>query len=228
MKRLTIGICGANGAVGKVLLEEIKKDETLEYAGAIYWDSQKSAYHNNFSAPPEVIIDFSRPEALDYLLDYGITHGCPIALCTTGYSQEQLEQIQKAGDKIPLLLSSNTALGINILRKVLQLITPMLQQYNVEIIETHHSHKIDAPSGTSKTLKQEIINQSNLEDVLIHSLRLGGISGEHRILFANEGEVIELKHTALSKTVFALGAIVLAKKLIKLPNGFYDTMDLLE
>ena len=137
------------------------------------------------------------------------------------------EKIKKAGEKLRVLLSSNTSIGINILRKIAMLISPAMKDFDIEIVESHHNKKKDKPSGTAKTLKADVINATGKADIPVHSLRAGNIVGEHEIIFAKDDEVIKISHTALSKRIFALGAIDLSEKLLSKDIGFYDTMELI-
>lgn len=222
---MNIALCGINGAMGKILKEEILNDENHKLVG--YFSPRKGNFGQDIKDKIDVIIDFSRPDSLDFLLEYCLKNNIPLVLCTTGYTKEDIEKIKKAGENIKILLSSNTSVGINIVRKILRLITPIMKDYDIEIVEKHHNKKIDKPSGTAKTLKSEILNGISKQDIQVHAIRGGNIVGEHEVIFAKDDEIIEIKHTALSKKVFAQGAIALAQKLIKQEVGFYDTMDLI-
>ena len=179
----------------------------------------------------DVIVDFSHYSRLDTLLDYAVTNELPLVIATTGYSDEILKKIEDSSKKIPILLSSNMSLGINLLQDILEKITPILYpNYDIELIEKHHNKKIDSPSGTAKTLLE--VMKKSIDDVIeekygrvgmekrekneigVHSLRGGTIVGEHSVLFCGNDEIIELKHTALSKKIFAEGALQGAKFII--------------
>lgn len=191
----------------------------------------------------DVIIDFSHFSRLENLLNYALDKNLPLVIATTGYSQEIFNKIEEASKKIPILLSSNMSLGINLLQDILERITPLLYgNYDIELIEKHHNKKLDSPSGTAKTLV-EVIEKSistNLKknygregmerrekkEIGIHSLRGGTIVGEHSILYCGSDEIIEIKHTALSKKIFAEGAIQGAKFLIDKESGLYSMKDI--
>ena len=222
---MNIALCGINGAMGKILKEEILNDENHKLVG--YFSPRNEKFGQDIKDKIDVIIDFSRPDTLDFLLKYSIKNNIPLVLCTTGYTKQQIEKIKKAGENIKVLLSSNTSVGVNIVRKILRLISANIKDYDIEVIEKHHNKKIDKPSGTAKTLKSDILNATAKQDIQVHAIRAGNIVGEHDIIFAKDDEIIEIKHTALSKKVFAKGAIHLAQKLIKQEIGFYDTMDLI-
>ena len=222
---MNIALCGIHGAMGKILKEEIEKSQENKLVG--YFSPRNDIKGQDISDKIDVIIDFSRPENIDSLLDYALKNDVALVICTTGYTDEQIEKIKKAGEKLRVLLSSNTSIGINILRKIVMLISPVMKDFDIEIVESHHNKKKDKPSGTAKTLKADVINATGKADIPVHSLRAGNIVGEHEIIFAKDDEVIKISHTALSKRIFALGAIDLSEKLLSKEIGFYDTMELI-
>ena len=222
---MNIALCGIHGAMGKILKEEIEQSQENKFVG--YFSPRNEIKGQDISEKIDVIIDFSRPENIDFLLAYALKNNVALVICTTGYTDEQIEKIKKAGEKLRVLLSSNTSIGINILRKIAMLISPTMKDFDIEIVESHHNRKKDKPSGTAKTLKADVINATGKADIAVHSLRAGNIVGEHEIIFAKDDEVIKISHTALSKRVFVLGAIDLSEKLLSKDIGFYDTMELI-
>ena len=189
----------------------------------------------------DVVIDFSHFSKIEKLLEECVKRKLPLVVATTGYSGEILSKIVEASKSIPLLLSANTSLGINAMQRVLKEISPKLQDgFDIEIIEKHHNKKIDSPSGTAKailsTIQSVLTEQYNVvngregvckrekKEIGIHSVRGGTIVGEHTVIFAGEDEIIEVTHKALSKKIFALGAIECAKFLNGKNSGLY-TMD---
>jgi dihydrodipicolinate reductase len=222
---MNIALCGIHGAMGKILKEEIEQSQENKLVG--YFSPRNGIKGQDISEKIDVIIDFSRPENIDFLLGYALKNNVALVICTTGYTDEQIEKIKKAGEKLRVLLSSNTSIGINILRKIAMLISPTMKDFDIEIVESHHNKKKDKPSGTAKTLKADVINATGKADIAVHSLRAGNIVGEHEIIFAKDDEVIKISHTALSKRIFALGAIDLSEKLLSKDIGFYDTMELI-
>ena len=222
---MNIAICGINGAMGKYLKEEISKSKNHKLVG--YFSPRNGKKGQDITEKIDVIIDFSRPDSLYFLLEYATTNNIPLVLCTTGYTDEEIQDIKKSGEKIKILLSSNTSMGVNITRKILTMIAPDMSDFDIEMIEKHHNKKIDKPSGTAKTLRQDILQATGKQDIQIHAVRAGNIVGEHEIIFAKDDEIIQIKHTALSKRVFAVGAIELSEKLIEKDIGFYDTMDII-
>ena len=222
---MNIALCGIHGAMGKILKDEIEQSGENKLVG--YFSPRNGITGQDISEKIDVIIDFSRPENIDFLLDYALKNKVALVICTTGYTDEQIEKIKKAGENIRVLLSSNTSIGINILRKIAMLISPTMKDFDIELVEAHHNKKKDMPSGTAKTLKTDVLEATGKTDIPVHSLRAGNIVGEHEIVFAKNDEVIKISHTALSKRIFAVGAIDLSEKLLSKDIGFYDTMDLI-
>lgn len=222
---MNIALCGIHGAMGKILKDEIEQSGENKLVG--YFSPRNGITGQDISEKIDVIIDFSRPENIDFLLDYALKNKVALVICTTGYTDEQIEKIKKAGENIRILLSSNTSIGINILRKIAMLISPTMKDFDIEIVEAHHNKKKDMPSGTAKTLKSDVLEATGKSDIPVHSLRAGNIVGEHEIVFAKDDEVIKISHTALSKRIFAVGAIDLSEKLLSKDIGFYDTMELI-
>lgn len=165
----------------------------------------------------------------------------PAVLCTTGYSNEDIEKINQAAEKVALLRSANMSLGINTMMKVLETVTKTLADagFDIEIVEKHHNQKLDAPSGTALALADTINNELNQEydykydrstlrekrpkkEIGISAVRGGTIVGEHEIIFAGTDEVIEFKHTAYSKAIFGKGAVSAAKFLKGKAAGLYN------
>lgn len=226
-------IIHGTGVMGSVV-KECAKNQGIEVTGFADELSNEKG---------DVIVDFSHYSRLDTLLDYAVTNELPLVIATTGYSDEILKKIEDSTKKIPILLSSNMSLGINLLQDILEKITPILYpNYDIELIEKHHNKKIDSPSGTAKTLLE--VMKKSIDDVIeekygrvgmekrekneigVHSLRGGTIVGEHSVLFCGNDEIIELKHTALSKKIFAEGALQGAKFIIGKEPGLYSMKDI--
>jgi len=195
----------------------------------------------------DLIIDFSHPTALDRILGYALEKKLPIVIATTGFSPEQKEKIEKAGSEIPVLLSANMSLGINLLIQLVKTAAKTLYgSFDIEIIEKHHNQKVDAPSGTALAIADAInaaiapnqlkyvydrhsSNQKRTRDEIgIHAIRGGTITGEHTVLFAGNDEILEIRHTSLSRRLFAEGALKAATFLYGKPPGFYRMQDIFE
>jgi len=188
----------------------------------------------------DVVIDFSHPAMLPHLVEY--VHRTKTALCcgTTGFQAEEKETLRSLGDYAPVLYSANYSLGIAVFRNVLQQISPILKDdFDIEIIETHHNKKVDAPSGTAKLLlnaidpehENTIVNERNgqcgerkKKEIGIFALRGGTVAGEHTVYYFGEDEILSITHSAASRRIFAKGALKAAYALTEKGKGFY-TLD---
>lgn len=244
---------GCNGKMGQVISGLAAADENVNIvAGIDIYDDGHNDYPvfaniNDCNVKADVVIDFASVKAIDALLDFCEKTKIPVVVCTTGLSEEQIEKVNKVSEKVAVLRSANMSLGINTLFKVLKMVSPLLSDagFDIEIVEKHHHLKLDAPSGTALALADSI-NESLPEkfdykydrsmdrakrpvnEIGISAVRGGTIVGEHEIIFAGEDEVIEFKHTAYSKAVFAKGAIQAAKFLKDKPAGLYTMKEVIE
>ena len=192
----------------------------------------------------DVIIDFSRPESLEDLLSYSKENTKPLVLCTTGYTKEQTDLILETSKTAPIFRSGNMSVGINVINNILKNISSFLYgDYDIEIIEKHHNQKVDAPSGTAlllgDTIRDAIKSETEYcfgregnhkreeKEIGVHAIRGGTIIGEHEVIFAGNNEVIELKHTALSREVFASGAIKAAAYMKTKTVGLFNMDDVI-
>jgi 4-hydroxy-tetrahydrodipicolinate reductase len=247
-----IALSGACGKMGGVIAELIGRRTDCELAARIDIISDCDGVYRRIADVPEqpdVIIDFSHPSALPELLTYCKTKSVPIVVATTGYSTDEIAQIKNAAAQIPVFFTGNMSLGINLLQDLARRAVRILgSQFDVEIIEKHHNLKKDAPSGTALMLADSInaefsdrgsgksyvydrhgvLSARKPSEIGIHAVRGGTIVGEHEIIFAGHDEVISLSHSALSKEVFAVGAINAAIYLKNRPKGLYDMSDLLK
>ncbi len=247
-----IVITGANGKMGKVIAALASARNDCEViAGVDLNDASNGSFpivKDPFELPekPDVIVDFSHPNALEKLLSYGTIHHVPIVAATTGYTAEQIGKIKKTADQIPIFFTFNMSLGINLLVELGKRAVNVLGgQYDIEIVEKHHNLKKDAPSGTAimiaDALNGELGNKMKYvydrhnvrkaresNEIGMHSIRGGTIVGEHDIIFAGHAEVITLSHSAGSKEVFANGALNAAIFLAGKTSGLYDMSDLLK
>lgn len=243
---------GCNGYMGRVVTEIIAADEDAQIvAGIDLVDNGDKTYpvFTNIAdcdVEADVIIDFSSPKALDNLLAYCVEKQVAAIFCTTGYTEEQIAQIKAAAEKTAVMKSANMSLGINMLLKLVQDAAKLLAPagFDMEIVEKHHNLKVDAPSGTALALADslnEALDQKydykydrsqerkrrDKYEIGISAVRGGNIVGEHEVIFAGLDEVIEFKHTAYSKSVFAKGAVQAAKFMAGKPTGFYDMSDVI-
>lgn len=221
---MNVVICGINGAMGRVLKDEIETYDNVNLIGSL--SPRRGRLGQDIADKPHVVIDFSNTANIDFLIGYAIKNKSALLICTTGFSDEDKNKIREAGKYVPVMLCSNTSIGINALRKILKSISEDLNTFDINIVERHHKKKIDSPSGTAKTLAEDIMNVSGRQDVDICSLRHGTVPGEHIVIFSGIDEVLEIKHTVFSKKIFAQGAIDLAMKLMAKPPGYYQTEEI--
>ncbi len=243
---------GCNGKMGQVITDMVKNDDTAEIvAGIDVVDNRDNGYPvftdiDACDVPADVIIDFAAAVAVDKLLDYSVKHKIPVVLCTTGLSETQIAKVEEASRKVAVLRSANMSLGINTLMKLLKEAANIFAPagYDIEIVEKHHNQKVDAPSGTAIALADSINEARNNEyeyvydrsqvrkkrdkkELGISAVRGGTIVGEHEVIFAGVDEVIEFKHTAYSKSVFAKGAVEAGKYLAGKSAGLYNMSDVI-
>lgn len=192
----------------------------------------------------DVVIDSSRADALDEVLEFVVENGKPLVIAATGHSAEQVEQIRRAAEVVPLLRSSNLSLGVNVLRRLVENAGAMLGPVDAEVVEAHHRLKVDAPSGTALTLAEAIRDSTDPsrqfvygrrpdevgargDEIGVHSVRGGTVVGEHTVTFLLNDEIVELRHVAQSRDVFGFGALRAAAFVAGSPAGFYTMEDLL-
>ena len=253
MKKMIRAIMhGCNGHMGQVITGLAAEDAELEIvAGIDLSDHIKNTYPvfsslEDCDAEADVIIDFCSAKAIDGLLGYMVKRNLPAVICTTGLSEEQVRKVREASGSVAVLKSANMSLGINMLLKLLKeaALTLAPAGFDMEIVERHHNQKVDAPSGTALALADSMNDaldhaysykydrskeraKREKQEIGISAVRGGNIVGEHEVIFAGTDEVIEFKHTAYSKAVFAKGAIEAAKFLAGQAPGFSDMSDVI-
>lgn len=253
---IKVGVFGANGRVGKLILEDLKDTPDI---------SLSSVYVRNeldFSIDPsvlvtsdiksflngcDIVIDFSLPEACELLLESAIQTPKPLVIGTTGLNTHQLNLLKQASENMPVLYATNMSLGVALLNKLVYQASAALEGFDIEIVEMHHKHKKDAPSGTALTLSESAaagrgldidkvrisgrdgnIGERSKDEIAVMALRGGDIVGRHTVGFYNDGEFIELNHTATSRNTFSKGSIRAAKWLADKEAGLYSISDCLE
>lgn len=246
---MRIIVSGALGFMGREVANAVNA-AGLETAFGVDMADGTAAfplYHSFDEAPvaeDAVIIDFSKPSALESILNYAVSNHVPAVLATTGYSDEQLAMIDEAAKKIPVFRSYNMSLGVAVLcalsRKAAQILG---DGYDVEIVEAHHNRKVDAPSGTAVMLYQSIKDEYDQpreamygrhgkdckrqpQEIGMHSLRGGTVVGEHDVYFLGTSERIRLGHSAENRSVFAVGSVRAACYLATQPAGLYNMENL--
>ena len=244
---------GCNGKMGRMITDIVKNDENAVISAGV---DAYTAVPNDYpvfeslekcDVDADVVIDFSNAGAVDELLDYCVKKSLPVVLCTTGLSDEQLKKVDECSEKIAVLKSANMSMGINLLLKLLKDAAKVLAPagYDIELVEKHHNQKLDAPSGTALALadsineamgneyeyvydRSQVRKKRDAKEIGISAVRAGTIVGEHEVIFAGTDEVIEFKHTAYSRSVFAKGAVEAGKFLAGQPAGMYDMGDVIQ
>jgi len=242
---LKVLINGCNGKMGQVLSKEIKETPDIEtVCGFDRVDTGDNDYPvftdvENIDITPDVIIDFSVPEATFKILDYAVKNSIPIVIATTGFTPEEEAKIAEISKEIPVFKSANMSYEINLMKNLVAELSTKLQGSDIEIIETHHNRKLDAPSGTALMLADGINEAQNGQmeyeynrhakrekrpknEIGIHSIRGGNEVGKHTVIFFGNNESFEITHNVLSRAVFASGAIKAAFFLKERGPGFYN------
>lgn len=265
MSKIKIVVAGCSGRIGRILLENVQKSDDLVLHGALDHTSSEQVGRDagEITGVPcgvkittdiasalrgaDVLIDFTRPEGTLHHLSFCQKLGVRMVIGTTGFNAGQKEQLRAASQNIGIVFSPNMSVGVNLTFKLLEIAARILDKgYDIEIIEAHHRHKVDAPSGTALGMGEVIARTlgRNLDECAVYgrsgvtgerdsstigfaTIRGGDIVGDHTVLFAGTGERIEISHKASSRTTFALGALRAARFLQTHPAGMYDMQDVL-
>lgn len=243
-------LCGVNGRMGKAIEEMCKSDDRYTIVAGV--DINLGTPHefptvsdiSLLDCKADAIVDFSHHSMAKALCDYAVKTATPVIFCTTGYTKEELEYIENASKKVAVFRSGNMSLGINLLIELSKKATQILEGFDIEITEKHHNQKLDAPSGTAlmiadgiKSVREESkyvydrtkVRQKRAENEIgIHSIRAGSIVGEHEVLFGGRNENITISHSALSREVFADGALKAAEYIKGKGAGMYNMSNVLE
>lgn len=244
-------INGCNGRMGQVLVNEIDRfSELLLVGGFDIHDEGKNTfpvYSNieDIKEKPDLIVDFSVPISTFNILKYAVNNNVPVVIATTGFTNEQLDEIKSISNQIPIFQSSNMSFDINLMKKIVAEVAKNLKGTDIEIVETHHNRKVDAPSGTAILLadaindvmdekleynfnRHDIHEKRNPKEIGFSSIRGGNIVGEHSVMFFGEHETFEIKHTSYSRDVFAEGALKAAVFIANQKPGFYGMDDMVK
>lgn len=222
MNPVRVIICGAKGRMGRVLVACAQADPQLQLAGEIDLGDDLSAVIGN----ADVVVDFSVREATLGIAQLAAAHRKALVIGTTGHTDAEKQVVCEVVAPIPCVWTANFSTGVNLLFWLCGKIAEIVPQWDCEIVETHHTAKKDAPSGTAKRL-QEVIRRATAKDVPAHALRIGDVVGDHTVTFGARGERLELTHRASSRETFAQGALRAAKWVIGQPPGLYDMQDVL-
>ena len=247
---IKIVLNGCSGKMGKMITECAKNFKNLEIIAGIDRFPSNTSYPifeniQDLNIEYDVLLDFSRADALRDLIELTEKTNKPLVICSTGFTQEDLDLIEEKSKSLKLFKTGNLSYGINLICSLLKKITPMLYgNYDIEIVEKHHNQKVDAPSGTALMLadaaKESIKDTTKYvygregnakreeNEIGIHAVRGGGIIGDHEVIFAGTGEVIELTHKAISREVFAVGALKACEYMASVTQpGIYDMNDVI-
>ncbi len=262
---MRIGIFGASGRMGRAVIQAVQLSDSVSVGSAqvrvgsdfVGCDGGELAGIGRISVPltteltpdeVDVVIDFTLPECLESNLAWCQKHRKPVVIGTTGLSNTDKQLIAGAAKNIPIVLSANMSVGVNLLLNLVrQAAAVMGDTADIEIIEAHHRHKLDAPSGTAKVLGEAIADElgRDLHTCAVYgreghtgerkqdtigfaTVRGGDVVGDHTVLFADEGERLELTHKASSRLTFAKGAVRASEWLQKRPNGLFSMQDVLD
>jgi 4-hydroxy-tetrahydrodipicolinate reductase len=252
---IKVGIVGSTGRMGEHLINNVLQDEALELSVLHVFDELKTAVPDTVLITnsmevllenADVVIDFSAPVATQDLCENALKNPTPLVIATTGLNSHQQNLLVEVAKEMPLLYSSNMSAGIAILKQLVEQVSATLKDFDIEIVEQHHRHKVDAPSGTALTLgefaakgrgldldkvrisgRDGQIGARTKDEIAVMALRGGDIVGRHTVGFYNDGEFLELNHTATSRETFSKGAILASKWLVNQENGFYTINDAL-
>ncbi len=250
-----IGILGSTGRMGAHLIKNVLEEEGLELSVLHVFDSLTTSVPESvlltnsmvkFLDSCDAVIDFSAPVATQSLLETALESPRPLVIATTGFNEHQQNLLTEAAKKMPVLYSSNMSAGIALLKQLVEKVSATLRDFDIEIVEQHHRHKVDAPSGTALTLAEFAAKGRDLDldnvrisgrdgqigarskdEIAVMALRGGDIVGRHTVGFYNDGEFIELNHTATSRETFSKGAILAVKWITGQKPGLYSINDAL-
>lgn len=242
---------GCNGKMGKVICDLVNKDADAEIVAGIDIAGANAPFPvftdiKDCNVEADAIIDFTTASAVPAVIDYAVEKNIPAVICTTGLSDETMDMLKKASEKVAMFKSANMSLGINLIATILKKYSDVLYQagFDVEIVERHHNQKIDAPSGTAILLadavnegvggdleyvydRSQVRQKRDRKELGLSAVRGGTIVGDHEVIFAGQDEVIEFTHSAHSKEVFAVGAVKAAKFIKGKKHGIYDMQDVM-
>ena len=250
-----VGIVGSTGRMGEHLIKNVLENEVLELGALHVFDELKVdvpsgvLVTNSMKAVLEVcdvVIDFSAPVATQELCEEALKNPTALVIATTGFTEHQQNLLTEASKEMPVLYASNMSAGIALLKQLVEQVAATLVDFDIEIVEQHHRHKVDAPSGTALTLgefaakgrgldldavrvsgRDGQIGARSKDEIAVMALRGGDIVGRHTVGFYNDGEFLELNHTATSRETFSKGAIRAATWIVNQKSGLYSINDCL-
>lgn len=250
-----VGIVGSTGRMGEHLIKNVLENEVLQLSGLHVYGELKVEVPSEVLITNsmkvlldacDVIIDFSAPAATQELCEEAMKNPTPLVIATTGFTEHQQNILKEASVEMPVLYASNMSAGIALLKQLVEQVASTLVDFDIEIVEQHHRHKVDAPSGTALTLgefaakgrgveldavrvsgRDGQIGARSKDEIAVMALRGGDIVGRHTVGFYNDGEFLELNHTATSRETFSKGAIRAATWVVNQKSGLYSINDCL-
>ncbi len=235
-------LTGISGRMGQALAQAVELDADAQLASTHDLGQDIAAAY----AQADICIDFSHHSFTPELLATAVMQNKPLVIGTTGHTNEERAAIAAAAERIPIVFASNYSVGVNTLFWLTRKATQVLKDYDIEIVEMHHHHKIDAPSGTARSLAEVVCDETGMDyetdvahgregivgarpqrQIGMHSMRGGDVVGDHTVIYATDGERVELTHKASSRMTFAKGAVRAAIWLGDKPAGLYDMQDVL-
>ena len=250
-----VGILGSTGRMGEHLINNVLEEDGLELSVLHVFDELKVSVPNSvlvtnsmqvFLENCDVVIDFSAPVATQELLESALKNPTPLVIATTGFTPHQENLLTEASKEMAVLYSSNMSAGIALLKQLVEQVSATLKDFDIEIVEQHHRDKVDAPSGTALTLAEFAakgrgkdlndvrisgrdgqIGARTKDEIAVMALRGGDIVGRHTVGFYNDGEFLELNHTATSRKTFSKGAIRAVGWIVDQDSGLYSINDCL-
>lgn len=254
---IKVGVYGGTGRVGNMLIEQLKIIDGVELSTVYVVDEVNFIVADDvlitnsveeFLKSCDLVIDFTIPKGTENLLETAMKlGGKALVIGTTGLETHQQNLLKEAGTKMPILYATNMSLGVAVLNNLVYKASKALKDFDIEIVEMHHRHKVDSPSGTALTMaefaakgrdlnlddvrvsgRDGIIGARTNDEIAVMSLRGGDIVGEHTAGFYTDGEYIRLSHTATQRSTFAIGAIKAGKWLVDQDNGLYSIQDFLQ
>ena len=237
---MNIILCGY-GRMGAMLESLIVPSEDMEIIGVVHPGLFESAL--DVPGKADVIVDFSYPGNLEGVLARAKRDHCAVVLGTTGLTEEQAQAVAEAAREVPIVHASNFSLGVAVLRRAVKDAAAILKDsgFDIEIVEAHHNQKVDAPSGTAKALLKAVDPEGEYavvpgrdgivgkrgHEIGVHALRGGTVAGEHSVFFFGEDEILEFRHSAASRKIFAVGALKAARFAVQREPGLYSVDDML-
>lgn len=235
---IKLAISGCCGRMGSRITELARKDNTFTINALIekkghpkigtLWEGIPITDNPDEIRNADCLIEFTLPEVTLEHLQIALKYGKAVVIGTTGLTEEQKGFIKTASRQIPIALSPNMSIGVNVLFKLVREASNALKGYRVNIVEAHHIHKKDTPSGTAKRIAEIVKEISSNEVTDIKSIREGEIIGDHEVTFDSPLDTIKLSHLAKTRDIFAEGALCAAKWLIKKKNGLFDMQDIIK